>query len=241
MKKSYSLLSCFALVLLALVLCCKPVKAAEPTVINLSDLESDLTEGYYLELKEDSILNIDTDKKIHLIYLLGDYGDHELTITGNGTLTCDMIGMGGFGKIVVDSGTIVCKGDGYYIKHISGNGSLIVNGGSITVDELTINQVTINGGNVSAKRINCRSTKSSIDESSLSIYGGHLEVEEYIESKDIHIDDKMFVVEPWGEVPLPVSYEQNRLRIGTNEWRDNYGVKIMPKSEVVSLIKLISL
>ena len=232
MKKSYSLLSCFALFLLALVLCCKPVKAAEPTVINLSDLDEDC----YLELKEDSILNLDTDKTIHLVYLLADYGDHELTITGNGKLTCEMIGMGNCsGKIIVESGTIVCIDRGY-LGSIYGDGSLIVNGGSITLGDLTMNNITINGGNISARRINCYASGSSIDTSSLSIYGGHVEVEEDIVSKEIYIDDKMFVVEPWDEVPLPNEpYDSNRLRIGTNEWRDNYGVKIMPKSEVVSL------
>lgn len=230
MKKSYSLLICFALFLLALVLCCKPVKAAEPTVINLSDLESNREEGYYLELDEDSVLNLDTDKKIHLIYLLPGHGDHELTITGTGTLTCDMIGTGDCsGKVIVDSGTIVCTGPIY------GDGSLIVNNGSITADELWMNHVTINGGNISTKRIDCHSSESSIDDSSFSIYGGHLEVKENIQSKDIYIDDKMFVVEPWDKAPEPLPFSENRMIILTDDWNDNNGVKMMPKSEVGAL------
>ena len=90
MKKSYSLLGCFAMFLLALVLCYKPVKAAEPTVINLSDLD----ENQVLELTEDSVLNLDTDKSLLSIYA----GDNELTFSGNGTVECNSLGTGDSGN-----------------------------------------------------------------------------------------------------------------------------------------------
>lgn len=215
MKKSYSLLICFALFLLALVLCCKPVKAAEPTVINLSDLE----ERCYFTPEEDCVLNLDTDKALFLIYV----GNNELTFTGNGKVTCNMVGTSESGKLIMDSGSLVSLNDIY------GHGSLIVNNGSIETNSLKIAHITVNDGYVSA---GCISSYSNFD-TDFSIYGGHMEVKNDIICTKIYIDDKMFVTEPWNKAPEP--YYGGDMVLGRDEHGQQCGVKLMPKSEVVSL------
>ena len=212
MKKSHSLLICFALFLLSLILCCKPVKAAEPTVINLSDLE----EGCTLYLYEDSVLNLDTDKSLLSIYV----GDNELTISGNGTVECNSVGIGDSGKLIMDSGSLVSKGKIY------GHGSLIVNNGSITAGLITVSHITINDGNISVYGV----WSYSNYDSDFSIYGGHLESKEEIWSEKIYIDDKMFVAEPWNKEPEP--HDNQGMAIGYNH-KESYGVKLLPRSEVV--------
>lgn len=211
MKKSYSLLSCFALFLLSLVLFCKPVKAAEPTVINLSDLEEDRE----LQLVGDTILNLDTDKTIAHINAY----DHELTISGSGTVRCNRIWADASGKVIIDSGTIVCKG------YLDGEGILVINDGSITAQSLDMNYITINGGNIHAQRINAVYG----EDSALSIYGGHVELTGLIRKRKIYIDDKMFVAEPWNKEPEPEEDDDQFILYNIN------GVKLMPRSEVVSL------
>ncbi len=215
MKKSYSLLSCFALFLLSLVLFCKPVKAAEPTVINLSDLE----ERCYFTPEEDCVLNLDTDKELFLIYV----GNNELTFTGNGTVKCNMVGTGASGKLIMDSGSIVSSGDIY------GDGSLVVNNGSITAVGVTNKHITINDGYIFAERVG----RSQDSDSSFCIYGGHMEVKNDIICTKIYIDDKMFVTEPWNKAPEP--YYGGDMVLGRDEHGQQCGVKLMPKSEVVSL------
>lgn len=211
MKKSYSLLSCFVLFLLALVLCCKPVKAAEPTVINLSDLE----ERCYFTPEEDCVLNLDTDKALFLIYV----GNNELTFTGNGKVTCNMVGTSESGKLIMDSGSLVSLDDIY------GHGSLIVNNGSIETNLLKIAHITVNDGYVSA---GCISSYSNFD-TDFSIYGGHLESKKAIRYKKIYIDDRMFVADPCNKEPE--LYDDQCMVIGSDE----YGVSMMPKSEVIFL------
>ena len=216
MKKSHSLLICFALFLLSLVLCCKPIKAAEPTVINLSELK----EGESLEIKEDSVLNLDTDKSLDQIGING----HELTIAGNGTVELRGVKLFDSGKMILNSGTIK------YSSSVVGDISLEVNGGSIILPEnigIYYKNITINGGYISGHHI---STYFDSD-SSIRINGGHLELKDYIDSPNLYIDDNMFVVEPWNKAPEQLRYTLDNslyMEIGA----EKHGVKVMPKSEV---------
>lgn len=216
MKKSHSLFICFALFLLSLVLCCKPIKAAEPTVINLSELN----EGEKLEIKEDSVLNLDTDKSLFYIGING----HELTISGNGTLELRGVKLFDSGKMILNSGTIK------YSSSVAGDINLEVNGGSIILPEnigIYYKNITINGGYISGHHI---STHFDSD-SSIRINGGHLELKDYIDSPNLYIDDNMFVVEPWNKAPEQLRYPlDNSLYMEIRA--EMHGVKLIPKSEV---------
>lgn len=216
MKKSYSLLGCFALFLLSWVLVYKPVNAAEPKVINLSDLEEDEV----FRLTEDSVLNLDTDKSINSINTDG----YELTISGTGTVRCKGVSTEGSGKVIMDNGSLVCEHD--ISQWGDAGGSLVVNNGSITAKSLVVDHITINGGYIHAETIN----KYYGHDSSLSIYGGHVELTEMLRMRKIYIDDNMFVAVPWNKEPEYEPDYDDSYVMGSK-----YGVKIMPKSEVVSL------
>ena len=226
MKKSYSLFSCVAMFLLALVLCCKPVKAAEPKVINLSDLE----EGQTLELQEDTILNLDTEKRLSQIHSTG----YDLSIEGSGTLIIDdneqEYNIGIFlvcnAKMVMNSGTI--------ISNESFSGSFVINGGIIkneipnavlgffgTADEY----FTLNGGNVYTSTIEYNEPNAEI-----TINNGHLECSSIISCPNIYISDDEFVVAPWNGAPYDFTYVGGK----HVKWLENVpdNLKIIPKSEV---------
>ena len=226
MKKSYSLLSCFALFLLALVLFCKPVKAAEPAVINLSDLE----EGQTLELQEDTILNLDTEKRLSQIHSTG-YG---LTIEGSGTLIIDgEIAESNIGILLICNAKMVMN-SGTIISNKSFSGSFVINGGTIknevpnsylgffgTADEY----FTLNGGNVYTSNIYYNEPNTEI-----SINNGYLECSSLISGSNIYISDNEFVVGPWNGEPYDVTYTDSK----QVKWLENRSdrIKIIPKSEV---------
>ena len=223
MKKSYSLLSCFALFLLSLVLFCKPVKAAEPTVINLSDLE----EGCTLELNEDSVLNLDTTKKLSKIY-----SNHDLCIEGSGTLIFEdysvVIFMSDNAKMVINSGTVISNGVFW--------GNFVINGGIIKklspdsevgfysagYDENLI----INGGDIDIHSIYYGNSSNS----EVRINDGRLECIGSITSANIIIGENEFVVSPWNEEPrdyFKFDGPQQKYLAGAGK-----NLLIVPKSEV---------
>lgn len=218
MKKSYSLFSYFVLALVLFIFCYKPVKAAEPTVINLSDLTDDQT----LEIQEDSILNLDTDKRLKQINMNG----YELTISGSGTVEIDSVKFLDSGKMIVNTGSVK------YNCTVYVSGSLVVNGGSFILPRnfgMQYKNVTINGGYITGHDIHTDTDSDSY----ISINGGHIELKDYIDSPNIYIGDKMFVVEPWNKEPEPLRYPsgQTVMTIGAN----GHGVKVIPKSEVIFL------
>ncbi|MBO4911406.1 MAG: Ig-like domain-containing protein [Butyrivibrio sp.] len=227
MKKSYSLLGCLALSLvLALVFSCKPVRAAEPTTINLSDLE----EGQKLEITEDSILNLDTDKTLSELTV----NDCELTINGTATLTINGSypkGLYGSGKITMNSGSLVSN---YFelAKFELNDGTFKPNNVFVSDDN---GYFTLNGGYFCPRNIMYYGKNAS-----LNINGGHLESDESINSTKINISEKMFIVEPWNSE----IYSGHKIYYGqavediSPMYPTSNCVRIIPKDEVIFLNNL---
>lgn len=182
--------------------------AAEPTVINTSNL----TDDQVLELQEDTILNIDTDKRLTKITLT----DCDLTIEGDGTLTLGLPGPDywdnlvstGSGKITINSGSIIAK-------KLEGN--FIINGGNISIPNTGPSLYNysdngffiMNGGEVDVDNLYYPGESSEI-----TINGGHLTLH-YIHSL--------------GETKLNISENEYRMSYGLD------GIKVLPKSEVTYL------
>lgn len=199
MKKS--IISIIALsLMLSLIAFNQPAFAAEPNTINLSDLEDD----QILELQEDTILNIDTDKRLTKITLT----DCDLTIEGNGTLTLGLPGPDywdnlvstGSGKITINSGSIIAK-------KLEGN--FIINGGNISIPNTGPSfcnysddgYFIMNGGEVDISSLNYPGENSTI-----AINGGHLKLHfVYDEKIDIGDNECSMSMLPMGIEVLPRS------------------------------------
>ncbi|RKM60269.1 Ig domain-containing protein [Butyrivibrio sp. XB500-5] len=223
MKKSISKISILALsFMFSLILFKLPAEAAEPTVINLSDLE----EGQALELQEDTILNLDTDKTLSEIKLT----DCDLIIEGDGSLTLDggacYSGIYVFGncKTTITSGSITsfCDLEGNYE----------INGGIVNVS-CSIRSFeengffTMNGGKVSVSGIYYDEKGSTV-----TINDGILESFGYIKSNDIVISDNEFIQFPWGAVVERHDDGFSWLDSGYYDGTHYQLLKIVPKSEV---------
>lgn len=225
--------------MLSLIAFSQPAFAAEPNTINLSDLE----EGQVLEIYEDSVLNIDTDKRLSQIKV--HYCD--LTIKGSETLTLDDneynensgILSFGSGKITINSGSITSN-DSLIGNYIINGGTIKINGQTVEMNDNSISSprgfrkwddngyFIMNDGIVCASEI-----LYSGKDSSVTINGGHIECAGDIVAATINIGENEYVTSPWNSVPSEsfdsTIYHHPLLSLG----EDHYGsIKVIPKSEI---------
>ena len=145
-KRIFSLITAILLVLL----CVASASASdgEPDfqkiggAVNASELESDKI----IQLDEDAILTIDTDKTVSVIY----GNEHALTIQGNGELTFNQISTK---QLVVNGGKLYSRypqeGDGVVIGMKAE--SIEINDGEITASlPIVTEDLTVNGGVIRA-------------------------------------------------------------------------------------------
>ena len=193
---------------MALIILKVPAEAAEPTRINLSELEDDQV----LELQENTILNLDTDKRLTKISLTG----HDLTIEGSGSLTLGLPGPGYWDNLVSNGTETITINSGVLVaKQLEGN--FIVNDGKISIPETGPSLYNysdngffiMNGGEVDVDNLYYPGENSEI-----TINGGHLTLH-YIHSL--------------GETKLNISENEYRMSYGLD------GIKVLPKSEVTYL------
>ncbi|RKM60270.1 Ig domain-containing protein [Butyrivibrio sp. XB500-5] len=193
---------------MALIILKVPAEAAEPTRINLSELEDDQV----LELQENTILNLDTDKRLTKISLTG----HDLTIEGSGSLTLGLPGPGYWDNLVSNGTETITINSGVLVaKQLEGN--FIVNDGKISIPETGPSLCNysdngffiMNGGEVDVDNLYYPGENSEI-----TINGGYLTLH------NIHF---------LGETKLNISENEYRMSYGLD------GIKVLPKSEVTYL------